>query len=285
MEALQMLKVIDLELDLPPTVDDIVDRMGQFLLRSDEKGLANYGNIFGPSRARALEFAPDELERMRQLPEDELKRILRERAEKAVVSLSQFMEQLDEAGIEWGVVNGGSHEKTAELVAGNPERFIGCAYVDPHDGMKAVCLSLQVWSPCQRQEVLSLIRQSGRAGHPCLCLYDDDLPDRFPDGYRAPDISRRGSYGFPGDEDYRRSGRLAVDTGYGRGSPSPPEYLHQHCRPPAQVPSHARFGMGDADAVREYVAAGQDCLCLELGNLRHADRRSGQGDERIALEG
>ena len=49
-----MPKVIDLELDLPPTVDEMVDRMEEFLLHSDEKGLANYGNIFGPSRARAL---------------------------------------------------------------------------------------------------------------------------------------------------------------------------------------------------------------------------------------
>jgi predicted TIM-barrel fold metal-dependent hydrolase len=133
-----MPKVIDLELDLPPGVDDMVERMEQFLLRSDEKGLANYGNIFGPSRARALEFTPEELEQIRQLPEDKLKGILRERAEKAVVSLPQFMGLLDEAGIEWGVVNGGSHEKTAELVAKCPERFIGCTYVDPHDGMKAV---------------------------------------------------------------------------------------------------------------------------------------------------
>ncbi len=133
-----MPKVIDLELDLPPTVDEMVDRMEEFLLHSDEKGLANYGNIFGPSRARALEFTPEELEQIRQLPVGELGGILRKRAEKAVVSLPQFIAQLDEAGIEWGVINGGSHEKTAELVAKYPERFVGCAYVDPHEGMKAV---------------------------------------------------------------------------------------------------------------------------------------------------
>ena len=67
-----MPKVIDLELDLPPTVDEMVDRMEEFLLHSDEKGLANYGNIFGPSRARALEFTPEELEQIRQLPVGEL---------------------------------------------------------------------------------------------------------------------------------------------------------------------------------------------------------------------
>ena len=133
-----MPKAIDLELDLPPTVDEMVEKMNEFLLHSDEKGLANYGNIFGPSRARALEFTPEELEQMRQLPEEELEGVLKKRAEKAVVPLPQFIAQLDEAGIEWGVINGGSHEKTAELVTKYPERFIGCAYVDPHEGMKGV---------------------------------------------------------------------------------------------------------------------------------------------------
>jgi len=67
-----MPKVIDLELDLPPAVDEMVEKMQEFLLHSDEKGMANYGNIFGPSRARSLEFTPEEIEQMRQLPEDEL---------------------------------------------------------------------------------------------------------------------------------------------------------------------------------------------------------------------
>ena len=43
-----MPKAIDLELDLPPTVDEMVEKMNEFLLHSDEKGLANYGNILRP---------------------------------------------------------------------------------------------------------------------------------------------------------------------------------------------------------------------------------------------
>ena len=134
-----MSKVIDLELNLPPTVEQTVDRLMEYVLHRDEKGLANYGNIFGAARARALEFTPEELELMRrELSPQELESRLSERAEKAVVPLPQFIGQLDEAGIEWGVIDADSHEKTAEIVSQYPDRFIGVAVVDPREGMKAV---------------------------------------------------------------------------------------------------------------------------------------------------
>jgi predicted TIM-barrel fold metal-dependent hydrolase len=133
-----MSKVIDLELNLPPTAEEMVNRLKEFILHREEKGLANYANIFGPARARALEFTTEELEQMEGLPSEEMERILRERVEKMVITLPQFVEQLDEAGIEWGAIGAGSHEKTAEVVAQFPDRFIGTAYGNPHEGMKAV---------------------------------------------------------------------------------------------------------------------------------------------------
>ena len=133
-----MSKVIDLELDLPPSAEEMVDRMKQFILHREEKGLANYANIFGKQKARALEFSAEELEQMESLPAEELERLLRERAEKMVITLPQFVEQLDEAGVEWGAIDAGSHEKTAEIVSRFPDRFIGTAVVNPNDGMKAV---------------------------------------------------------------------------------------------------------------------------------------------------
>ena len=134
-----MSKVIDLELNLPPTLEQTVDRLMAYVLHRDEKGLANYGNIFGAARARALEFTPEELELMRrELSHQDLESRLSERAEKAVVPLPQFIGQLDEAGIEWGVIDTDNHEKTAEIVSQYPDRFIGVAVVDPREGMKAV---------------------------------------------------------------------------------------------------------------------------------------------------
>jgi hypothetical protein len=133
-----MSKVIDLELNLPPSVEEMVNRMKEFILHRSEKGLANYANIFGPAKARVLEFTTEELEQMADLPSEQLEDNLRERAEKVVITLPQFIELLDEAGVEWGAIDVGSHEKTAEVVAQFPQRFIGTAIVNPHDGMKAV---------------------------------------------------------------------------------------------------------------------------------------------------
>jgi predicted TIM-barrel fold metal-dependent hydrolase len=134
-----MLKVIDLELSLPPSVEQIVSSLKDYVLRRGEKGLANYGNIFGPTKARSVELVPEELERMaKELTPEELEDALKEKVAKAVITLPQFVEQLDEAGIEWGIIDGGSHEKTAEIVAQFPKKFVGVAVVNPHDGMKAV---------------------------------------------------------------------------------------------------------------------------------------------------
>ncbi len=134
-----MSKVIDLELNLPPSVEQIVSSLKDFVLHRGEKGLANYGSIFGPTKARSLKFKPEELERMaKELSPKELDSILRKRAEKAIVTIPQFVKQLNEAGVEWGVIEASTHEKTAEIVARFPKKFIGCAIVNPHDGMKAV---------------------------------------------------------------------------------------------------------------------------------------------------
>ena len=134
-----MSKVIDLELDLPPSVEQIVDYFKDTVLRRSEKGLANYGNIFGPAKAYLLEFTVEELERMsKELSPEELDNTLRERAEKVVITLPQFVAELDEAGVEWGIISGDNIDRTADIVAQFPHKFVGVAMVNPHDGMKAV---------------------------------------------------------------------------------------------------------------------------------------------------
>jgi len=133
------MKVIDMELDLPPSVEDIVSRLKDYLFHSTEKGMANYGNIFGKQRAEALDFTPEELQRMKKdMTEAEVERVLVTRAKKALVTLKQFVKQMDEAGIEWGAVFAGDSDKTAAVVKQFPERFIGTANINPLDGMKAV---------------------------------------------------------------------------------------------------------------------------------------------------
>jgi uncharacterized protein len=133
------MKVIDLELDLPPEVEQLVPRIKDYLFHSKEKGLANYGNIFGIQRARALDFTDEEIRRMKtEMSRQQIDRELMKRARKAVVTLPQFVRQMDEAGIEWGAVFAGDSDKTAAVVARFPDRFIGTANLNPLDGMKAV---------------------------------------------------------------------------------------------------------------------------------------------------
>jgi len=59
-------------------------------------------------------------------------------AGKMVVTPEQFKRQLDEAGIEWGLVDAHDHEKTAKLVTALPDRLKGIAMFNPFKGVSGV---------------------------------------------------------------------------------------------------------------------------------------------------
>lgn len=133
------MKVIDLELDLPPDAEQLVARLKDYLFHSAEKGMANYANVFGVQRARAMNFTPEEIKKMKkEMSPAEIDKVLRKRARKAVMTLPRFVEEMDEAGIEWGAVFAGDSDKTAAVVAQFPDRFVGTANINPLEGMKAV---------------------------------------------------------------------------------------------------------------------------------------------------
>ncbi len=133
------MKVIDLELDLPPDAEQLVARLKDYLFHSTEKGMANYANVFGVQRARAMNFTPEEIKKMKkERSPAEIEKVLRKRARKAVMTLPRFVEEMDEAGIEWGAVFAGDSDKTAAVVAQFPDRFVGTANINPLEGMKAV---------------------------------------------------------------------------------------------------------------------------------------------------
>ncbi len=133
------MKVIDLELDLPPDAEQLVSRLKDYLFHSTKKGMANYGNVFGVQRARALDFTPEEIKNLKKEKSPaKIERVLKQRAKKALMTLPRFVEQMDEAGIEWGAVFAGDSDKTAAVVSQFPDRFIGTANINPLEGMKAV---------------------------------------------------------------------------------------------------------------------------------------------------
>jgi len=134
-----MSKVIDLCLDLPPGEEELVGMMKRYALGRGEKGIANYRYIFGPGKARELGFTMDDLERMsHELSPAEFEGMLRGKTKTMVVPLAQFVKELDKAGVKWGMIARGSNKQTAEVVAQFPNKFIGRATANPHEGMKAV---------------------------------------------------------------------------------------------------------------------------------------------------
>jgi hypothetical protein len=134
-----MSKVIDLCLSLPPSEEQIVNMMKLYVLGRDEKGVANYRYIFGPGKARDLGLTIEKLEQMaNELSPEGFEAMLRERVKPMVVSLPQFVKEMDEAQVEWGAIVCSSNGETAEVVAQFPDKFIGVALADPKEGMKAV---------------------------------------------------------------------------------------------------------------------------------------------------
>ncbi len=134
-----MPKVIDLRLDFPLTADEITETMKLFALNKDARGVANYRRIFGPRWASSLGTSMEELEeKSAQLPEEEFSAYLMELAKKMALTPSQFVKQLDEAGIEWGLIETTDNDKTAALISQAPGRLKGMASFNPFEGTRAV---------------------------------------------------------------------------------------------------------------------------------------------------
>ena len=131
--------IIDLDLPLPPTAEQIARDMKRWALGRGEKGVANYRYIFGPGKARELGVTLDELEHLsRALSDTAFDDLLLEYAQTLVISLADFVHQMDEAGIVWGAFRNVDNDVTAEIISQFPDRFVGQALASPHDGMQGV---------------------------------------------------------------------------------------------------------------------------------------------------
>lgn len=134
-----MPNVIDLDLPIPPSAERMADTMKQWALGRGQKGVANYRHIFGPAKAREFGASMEELEQMAQdLSPEAFDATLLEKARRLVIPLEAFVAQMDEAGIAWGALRTDSNDCTAEIVAQFPDRFLGQALANPHEGMQAV---------------------------------------------------------------------------------------------------------------------------------------------------
>ncbi len=134
-----MQNVIDLGLEPPASTDEIARKIRSVFLEKQAQGMANYRRIFGPRWAAAMGTSLEEIDaKRRELTEVEFLALLDSVAQALTVSPEAFIKELDEAGIEWGLVDTDNLDKTAAFVQRWPERFKGMALLNPFQGMRAV---------------------------------------------------------------------------------------------------------------------------------------------------
>lgn len=143
-------RVIDMECDLPP------DEAGKPRAHANEPlrpggdgpermpapegyGFANYGTIFASRRNNADDQA---------LPGQ------------AGMSLASFVKEMDQAGVEVGVISGFDNRAVAGVAQAFPDRFFGLAKLNPYDGVRAV------------RELERLVREEGLRGMSVGALYN-----------------------------------------------------------------------------------------------------------------
>jgi predicted TIM-barrel fold metal-dependent hydrolase len=138
-------KIID-ALCYVPTEEVIID-----LLVSLPGQMARYlKDIFGPRVAPTMGLTADALYRMKvSLSQNELREAVTPLMKSMAVSLPQFVQQLDDMGVEKAVIfnldeetpsgfKGLENDYYAGIVRQYPDKFIGMAGIDPLKGMAAV---------------------------------------------------------------------------------------------------------------------------------------------------
>ncbi|MEW6263908.1 MAG: amidohydrolase family protein [Thermodesulfobacteriota bacterium] len=134
-----MSKIIDLRLDFPPTKEKIAETMKFFVLNKDRGGVANYARIFGPQWAASLGTNLELLEsKSKEFSEERFTEFLLELASNIAITPAQFERQLDEAGIEWGLIDNLDSDETAAQIAQLPHRLKGMVIFNPFDGGRAI---------------------------------------------------------------------------------------------------------------------------------------------------
>ncbi len=134
-----MTDVIDLRLDVPVSVDEMAEMVKYFILSENKSGIANYINIFGPQWEASLGASFEELEiQAKALSGDELEAWLKDIAGKLTTTPEQLAQDLQSAGIVWGLVETDDNDRTADLVSKLPGKLKGMTLFDPFVGTKGV---------------------------------------------------------------------------------------------------------------------------------------------------
>ncbi len=133
-----MRKVIDLCLDMPMSAAEIANMLTSMCLDPMYRG---YKNTYGAGVAAQIGLTVSQLDEIYlQQGKEGFVQFIHSEAQKYAVTPDQFVQHMDEVGIEWGITVDAAHDnrKTAELVRAHPDRLKGFIFVDPNQGMTAV---------------------------------------------------------------------------------------------------------------------------------------------------
>ncbi|NQU65078.1 MAG: amidohydrolase family protein [SAR324 cluster bacterium] len=126
-------QIIDLRLPLPLSVEAVAERLKILFVDPKKNGLANYQHIYGGKWAESMGMTLEELkQQMTGLSEKEMTNKLVALAEPLSTTPKAFLKQLDENGVEWGMIFSEDNAKTADFVSRYPERLKGMALMNAH---------------------------------------------------------------------------------------------------------------------------------------------------------
>lgn len=136
-----MRQVIDLCLDLPTDEEGLIKTLSMYCLGAGNTTYAGYKKVFGNKISQQIGYTMDELDHIVETQgEIGFLTAVKEGARKHLITLDDFMVQLDTIGVKWGMTASHDHdnEKTAQICSKYPNRLKGFAYIDPKNGMDAV---------------------------------------------------------------------------------------------------------------------------------------------------
>ena len=129
------MSIIDLGLDVPLSITEIVSMLQTFFGGGEKQGIANYSRIFGPQWLASLGLTEERVRHMQQtMTPDGFEQHLHQAAQQITISHEQYMAMIDKAGLKWGLIISPDNEKTAQFVAKSPERLKGMAMIDIRRG-------------------------------------------------------------------------------------------------------------------------------------------------------
>lgn len=134
-----MIPVIDLGLDIPPSLEQMSETIQTFLADENAQGLANYQRIFGPQWLKNFGVTPEMIEEMRRgHSEEAFAENLTAIARRFIPSREQFFAELEKANLRWGLVSSSDCAAAVEFTSNAPVRLKSSYSANPKDGMAGV---------------------------------------------------------------------------------------------------------------------------------------------------